>query len=118
MTLQAEQITPIYVREKRIKLTLAPDQIPQAFREVVINVDYSEALPEGVTLPLELVIRGSSKASYRKRTFWHLQPSQIVFAPREGGPHFVYLGEPKHNHWHGVLKFDVIGELLELPQPV
>ena len=112
-----EELSPGYVREKRIDLTLddeAPS--PAAFVPVLINVGYTRALPEGVALPLLLEVQGPSSQSYQRRVFTHATPSSLIFTPREGGRHLVVLREAAHNRWWGSLQLDVAGELLEAPR--
>lgn len=113
-----EEISPSYVREKRIDLTLDETTVKvRAFQQALLNVAYDRALPEGVMLPLVLEIQGSSPQSYQRREYTQVPPTAIIFTPREGGPHLVVLREVAHNRWWGSLNLDVEGELLEAPKP-
>lgn len=114
----AEEISPSYIREKRLDLTLDPSiTVVRAFQSVLINVSYTRTLPGGVMLPLVLEIQGSSPESYQRREYTRTAPNSIIFTPREGGPHKVVLREVAHNRWWGVLSLDVAGEQLRPPRP-
>src|SRR5690606_32799036 len=63
----SSDIAPSYVRERRLALSLAPDAVPSANASLVIYVDYSKTMPEGVSVPMVLEIQGPSGASYKLR---------------------------------------------------
>lgn len=108
-----DEVSPAYYGEDRIVLTLSPDTpSPAALDAVLIDVDYSACLPQGVVLPLEmLVTQQSGESTFQRSIFTLLAPSQLAFVPREGGRCLVRLGEKHHNRWFGSLEFDVSGEL-------
>lgn len=110
-----EELSPSYVRELRIDLTLNADtpQTPTAFKPLLLDVGYSRCLPEGVMLPLLLEIQGPSSTSYQRRVFSRSAPASVIFTPREGGQHLVTLREAAHNRWFGSLRLSIAGELLE-----
>jgi len=110
-----DEVSPIEYGEARITLTLdSGTPTPQAFDEVLVNVDYSRTLPEGIVLPLEMTISGPSGAAVFKRTvFTRIAPTQLAFLPSEGGSHLVRLAEQNHNRWHGELVVDVEGTSLQ-----
>jgi hypothetical protein len=111
-------ISPRYLREARIDLSLDPgDPPPAAFRSTLINISYARTLPEHVVTPLVLVVQGPSAQSYQRRVFGRTPPASVVFTPREGGPHRVILREAAHNRWWGELGLDVAGERLEAERP-
>lgn len=108
-----EEISPRYIREKRLDLTL--DQsvtAPSAFNPILVNVSYARTLPDGVMLPLVLEVQGPSPQSYQRREYTTVRPDGIIFTPREGGVHLVVLREVAHNRFWGRLRIDVAGELL------
>lgn len=109
-----DEISPSTCGEDRIGLTLSQSTPkPTAFEGVVIEIDYDRCAPEGVMLPLELVIVGpSGVATYQRRVFRRFAPIDVAFRPREGGPHLVRLGEAHHNRWYGALTLDVAGNRL------
>lgn len=113
-----DEISPSYVREKRLDLTLEPGAVARAFQPLLISVSSDRALPEGIMLPVLLEIQGPSAGSYQRREFTRTMPATFIFTPREGGPHQVTLREVAHNLWWGSLTLDVEGELLEPPKPV
>jgi hypothetical protein len=114
----AEELSPGYIREKRIDLTLDPSNTqPSAFQPVLINVSYARTAPQGTMFPLILEVQGPSAESYQKRVFLRVAPGSLIFTPREGGPHKVILREVAHNRWWGSLALDVAGETLHPLQP-
>jgi len=118
MGLGLDELAPTYLREQRITLTLDESIVaPAARRSILVNVDYSDADPEGVSPPLILEVQGPSAQSYVRRVF-HTPPDSIVFIPQEGGTHQVTLREAAHNYWYGALRISVAGELIEAPRPL
>lgn len=114
--LAAEELSPNYVRERRIELALAPLETPMALRPLLVTVSYARTLPEGVVLPLIFEVQGPSPQSYQRREFLRTAPRSIIFTPREGGEHLVSLREAYHNKWWGSLTVQVAGELLVDPR--
>jgi hypothetical protein len=108
-----DDIAPSYYGEDRIRLTLTdPDQLLQAFTPVLITVDYSRCLPEGVVLPLEFTVTAPSTANAVRTVFRRFAVAGLAFTPREGGSHLVRLAEQFHNHWFGTLVLDITGDRL------
>ena len=107
-----DEVSPVTYGEDRIVLTLSEQTPePQAFNAVVVDVDYSAGLPEGVTLPLELTIVGpSGSETYQRRVFRRLLPDTLAFIPREGGEHLIRLAEQFHNRWFGALVLEIAGD--------
>lgn len=109
-----EEISPSTIRERKLSLTLEPDANPAANQSLLLNVDYSDASPEGVVLPLILEVQGPTRASYVRRVFRRTPPSSIVITPKEGGRHLVTLREAAHNRWWGSIQFEAQGSELFL----
>jgi hypothetical protein len=106
-----DDICPSYVGEDRLRLTLADPNDPlTAFRAVLIDVDYSRALPDGVMLPLEFTVAAPSEVNNTRMLFRRFAPRQIAFTPREGGSFLVRLGELYHNKWWGSLVLEIAGD--------
>jgi hypothetical protein len=106
-----DDICPSYVGEDRLRLTLADPNDPLiAFRAVLIDVDYSRALPEGVMLPLEMSVTAPTEANSKITLFRRFAPRQLAFTPREGGSFLIRLGELYHNKWWGSLVLDIAGD--------
>jgi hypothetical protein len=106
-----DEISPSYYGEDRIRVTLTDsDQLLQTFTPVLISVDYSATLPEGVVLPLEFTVTGPSGEQVTRTVFRRFQPSGLTFLPREGGSHLVRLAEQFHNQWFGSLTLDIAGD--------
>jgi hypothetical protein len=114
-----DELSPPYLREERIDLTLDESIVtPAAFSSVLVNVDYARTLPEGVMLPLIMEVQGPSAQSYIRREFMRQAPDTLIFTPSEGGPHLVVLREVAHNRWWGRLHLSVEGERLDEPRPL
>lgn len=111
-----EELSPSYIREKRIVLQLEPAAKPTANAPLLVNVDYSRAKPEGIVLPLILELQGPSRQSYQRREYTRSAPGALLITPREGGAHTLVLREAAHNRYWGSLNFSVDGELLEPPK--
>ena len=110
-----DELSPGYVKERRIKLSLDPNTgVPRARQSVVIFVDYADALPEGIVLPLILEVQGPSALSYETRSFVRNAPQSLVVTPKEGGDYTVILRENAHNRWWGSVKFTAQGDQLSL----
>jgi|WetSurMetagenome_2_1015567.scaffolds.fasta_scaffold527307_1 hypothetical protein len=109
-----DEICPSYYGEDRLSLSLVTTGKLQAFSPVLVSVDYSSASPEGVSLPLEMIVQGPSPQSYIRRVF-SSAPTSIAFTPKEGGSHLVMLREYAHNRWWGRLVLDIDGPSLEQP---
>jgi hypothetical protein len=106
-----DEISPTYVGEKRIGLSLATDSLqPRAFNAINVLVDYSACEPEGLAFPLELTIIAPTSQNFQRARFLRTTPETISFRPREGGLHVVRFGEVGHNRWFGYLEINVAGE--------
>jgi len=111
----ADEISPIEYGQDLIVLAVSRETpVPRAFEAVLIDVDYSLALPAGVVLPLEFTVTSESgAATFQRRVFRRLRPSTLAFVPREGGSHLVRLAEQHHNRWFGAITIDVEGSPLK-----
>ncbi len=108
-----DAIAPSYVKERRISLQLDPSASePTANTSLVVLVNYSDALPEGISLPLVMEVQGPSSASYQRRGFLRSAPLSLVVTPREGGLYTVILREAAHNRWWGSVSFTARGDQL------
>jgi hypothetical protein len=113
MSASIDELSPDYLGDDRIGVSVSTDTpIPSAFMPVTVDVDYSECSPEGIVLPLELIIRGPSPDSNQSKIFSKNAPESLTFKPREGGLHIVILREVAHNRYWGRVKFQVAGEEL------
>lgn len=106
-----DELSPVYIGEKRIRLQLAVDSLkPRALSAVNIDVDYAACEPEGVVPPLELLITAPTPSDFKRVMFNRSAPSLISFKPREGGRYVVRFGEIGHNRWFGYIEITVAGE--------
>jgi hypothetical protein len=114
-----DELSPSYIGEDRFGLALNENsQTPAAFSSITIDVDYSGAEPEGVVLPLELIVQAPSASGFVRRFYTRTAPSSVIFRPAEGGLHLVMLREVGHNRWWGRLRVQVDGDQLEEERPV
>ncbi len=110
-----DDISPTYIGEDRIKLSLSPDTPnPKAFSPVQLDIDYGDADPEGgIVLPLELIVSAPSPANFRRDIIRRSLPSSIIIKPQEGGEHLVILRECGHNKFVGIFILAVAGDPTE-----
>lgn len=105
-----DEISPTYVGEDRIVLSLSDPQTPLlAFVPFQVDIDYAKTQPGGLVLPLELVFQAPSGVMQR-RVFERSAPASLLLVPRTRGRHLVLLRELFHNHWQGRLEVDVQGD--------
>jgi len=106
-----DELSPETIGEDRISLALVAGLAPpRAFAPVLVMVDYERCLPEGVALPLELLIAAPSAGNVIRRVLRRAAPRVIAFTPREGGLHGVLVRELAHNRWVGKLRIVVAGD--------
>ncbi|MFZ5896797.1 MAG: hypothetical protein ACOY0T_37420 [Myxococcota bacterium] len=106
-----EMLSPPELGESRIRLTLSPDTpAPTEGAPALVDIDYSKAAPEGITLPIVCSVAGPSGRKVLNVVFTRMLPTQIEWSPEEGGPHLVRIAEMFHNRWFGALVVDVIGD--------
>lgn len=106
-----EEISPATIGEDKIVLALDPATlVPRALAPVLITVDVSACEPEGLVLPLELIIQAPSASGCRRHILRRLVPKSLSFIPKEGGLHGVVLRELVHNRWLGKLRVEVLGD--------
>lgn len=106
-----DEISPAYVGDDRISLTLDPSSTPRSLVPIQVNVSYAAAEPEGIELPLELLISGDN--THVRSVFRQAAPTSVVFVPEGAGPHLVLLRELAHNRYVGRLVIDVAGDALQ-----
>lgn len=108
-----EDISPETIGEDLITLSLDPSTVsPRAFSSVLVNVDYSRCAPDGVVLPIEILVQAPTAGNVRRRVARRAVPLTIAFTPREGGLHGVTVREIGHNRWVGKLRVQVAGDPL------
>jgi hypothetical protein len=107
-----DDIAPSYVGEDRIAVTLDPNSQTQALKPVQVNFDYSAAEPDGVVLPLELILQPAFGRGdgFQRRIFRTYRPITAVFTPIAEGDWLVVLREVGHNRWQGRLVVNVDGD--------
>jgi hypothetical protein len=114
-----EELSPTYLGETRIVLScLTEESRVLAHHPIEVSIDVTEALPEGLVLPLELIVQGPSVGSHQRKVFSRTVPSTIIFTPREGGLHLIKIAELGHNKWWGSTKIAIAGDQLEVSRPM
>jgi hypothetical protein len=110
-----DEISPRFYGEDRLRLTLSsPNQVLRAFAPVLVTVDYSAALPEGVVLPLEFTVVAPTAVNSTRIIFRRFAPRELAFTPREGGSFVVRLAELWHNLYWGKLALEISGDRLRI----
>jgi hypothetical protein len=108
-----DELSPETIGEDKITLALDPaTPNPRAFAPVLVSVDYGACAPDGVVLPMELLIQSPSAGNVIRKVFRRTAPLSLAFTPREGGLHGVLLRELGHNRWKGLLRIQVAGDPL------
>jgi hypothetical protein len=108
-----DELAPEYMGARAIVLTLQdPNATFRAFDSIGIDIDYSAAQPEGVTLPLEMLVVSPTNENFVRRMFTRAIPTRLFFRPVEGGIHNVLLREVGHNAWRGSLVVTIEGEAI------
>lgn len=114
MSATLDEIAPDYMGDDRVSVTLQEGSPTTAFVPLWLRVNYDECAPEGVMLPLELIVRGPS--SVKRKIYSRNAPTLLHYKPVEGGTHLIMLREVAHNRWWGRLKVDVRGPNLNRPR--
>jgi hypothetical protein len=112
MPTSMDELSPGYIGEDRIVLSLQFGSKTAAFSPLTLLVNYDDCAPDGVVLPLEMIVRGPGESSYQRRVYTRTRPPSIVIKPREGGIHCIVLREVAHNRWWGKLNVTIQGQLL------
>lgn len=108
-----DEISPRNYGEDRLRLQLsAPNQVLRAFEPIILSVDYSRALPEGIVLPLEFAVTAPSDVNSVRKVYRRFAPTELTFTPREGGSHLIRISELWHNYWWGRLTLEIAGDRL------
>lgn len=107
-----ERISPSYVGDKTIRLTLSSKTpSPRAFDDVVIDVDYSATeATGGVSKPLIFRAIDPEGRKVVERVLRRVAPIELSFRPLRGGEHLVWLAEATHHRSFGALVVDVAGD--------
>lgn len=109
---QIDTISPRFVGEERISLTLSQEtREPAAGQGFIVLVDASAAEPEGLVGPFVITLQTPTGAGFQRYELESL-PSGLTFFPQEAGTHLVLVRELGHNRWRGTLAVEVSGETL------
>lgn len=105
-----DELAPLYVGAKTLALALQDSgQDLLAFTPTPITVDYSDTEPQGVYLPMELLVVGPSVSDFRRVVYYRLRPGVILWTPQSAGLHRLTLREVGHNQWWGTIALTILG---------
>lgn len=113
MAARIDEVSPAFVGEERIRITLDPvNPKPKVDLAVTVLFDYADAEPEGIALPLVLELQPAfgTGEGYRRREYRELRPSSFTFRTPLAGDYLLLLRESAHNRWRGTLKITVMGD--------
>ncbi len=116
MTKMIDILSPLYIGEDRISLELDPTSQPAfVFRPITVNIDYGRTYPQGVGLPLEMIVQpafgeGGKGGGFRRKVFCRVAPRSYTFSAAGAGQYLLCLREMGHNRWQGRLVIDVQGD--------
>ena len=109
-------LSPVYIGEDRISVTVDTACLPlTAYKPVMLKIDYTATEPEGVNLPMEIIVQpafgaGGKSGGYLQKTFTRNRPTSFVFVPPSPGDYLVLVRETAHNEWQGRLTVTVTGD--------
>ena len=109
-------ISPVYVGEDKISITVAEESKPLlALRPITVNIDYSGAGTDGITLPLRFIVQpgfgeGGPAGGYIEKIFRRDKPTSYTFTPIGAGDYLILIKETGHNRWQGRLVVTVGGD--------
>lgn len=110
------RISPTYVGEDRIIVTLNSSSLsPLARQPVTLDIDYDNADPEGIILPIEIIVQpafgsGGEGGGYIRKIFRRSAPTSFSFTPIGAGKYLIIVREIAHNFWQGRIVITVSGD--------
>lgn len=111
-----DTVSPNYLGEARIGVSVNSACEPlMTFKRVIMDFEYGDASPEGVVLPLELIVQpafggGGVANGYRRVVYRKTAPESASFTVPSAGDYLILLREMAHNQWHGKLVITVGGD--------
>jgi hypothetical protein len=107
-----DEISPSTIGEDKITLTVDDDSATETFKPLIVNIDYSATEPEGVMVPLEMIVQPGfgTGTGFKREIFRNRPPRSFTFVPTEAGVYLLRLKELYHNRWQGRLLVTVAGE--------
>lgn len=115
-----ETLSPDYIGEDRITIGVnSLSQPVRAGKVVILDIDYTAAGIEGISLPLDLLVQpafgdGGEVGGFVWKSFTRSKPYQIVWRPTLAGQYLVLLRERYHNKWQGRLLVTVGGDTTDV----
>lgn len=117
MTTLLDSLSPIGIGADKIVITKDQSSLLQAFHPVILNFDYSACYPDGVVLPIEIVVQpgfgpGGPGCGFRSKIFRRSAPTSYSFTPPSSGQYLVVIKELFHNYWQGRIRLEIAGDSL------
>lgn len=107
-----DEISPATIGEDKITLAVDKNSRTETFKPVIVNIDYTSADPEGIKLPLEMILQPAfgTGTGFKCQIFRRRAPLSFTFVPGDAGDYLLRLRELFHNRWQGRLVVTVSGE--------
>lgn len=106
-----EQLSAPELGQKMIELELSQETLnPLEGSPVTVLCDYSQALPNGVTLPISIQVTTPDGRRIVDRVISRVLPESFDFIPDVGGVHLARVIEVDHNRWFGSMQISVTGD--------
>ncbi len=108
-----ELISPLTIGEDRIVITVDPASQPlQPQKAITLQFDFTDTLPEGLVLPLDLEVQPAfgEGIGYQRVRFDRYLPQSYAITVALAGQYLILLKETGHNFWQGRILLDVQGD--------
>ncbi len=108
-----DEISPLFIGEDRIKLSIDPALTILSDRAVTVDLDYTDAGGIGAVVPPIILTAQPAfgdGTGYVEKIFRGNPPTTFTFRPRGAGEWLIVAKESAHNLWQGRLIIQVEGE--------
>ena len=114
-TATIDLVSPSFVEEKKITITLESTETLLADRAITALFDYTDAGDGGVVLPLDFIVQPVSgepgePGGYLEKNFTRSVPERYTFTVPAAGEYLLVLSERYHNRYWGSLDIVVEGD--------
>ncbi len=102
-----DRVAPANVGEDRITIDIDEDSFLAGnlvvLRPITMRFGYAATLPEGVILPIEVMIQPKfgDGAGFIRDVFKRVAPTSFTFKPTLAGEYLILVRERFHNKWQG-----------------
>ena len=111
-----DRVSPAFVGEDRISIEIDEGSFLAGnlfvLRPITLQFDYSDADPDGVILPIEIVIQPKfgDGTGYIRQVFSRVVPKNFTFKATGAGAYLILIRELFHNQWQGRKVIQVEGD--------